>query len=183
MSAFAVPFALAYVAATLLPSGLGHLARPDLFRAALRSHRLLPAIVARPFVAALGGAETAAGLAAVLLLAGAALPVSAAQLLAAAAGTGASFLAYLLVLLISRPRRALACGCSPWSGTLSRASLAPAAGLLLAGLLGRAAASAGALEVAAVGADAALPILWGVTLAAVVGLLPVTAPLPLAAEG
>jgi hypothetical protein len=177
---FAYTFSLAYLAATLLSSGVGHLFTYVSFRTLVGAHRIIPlrwapAIAAFVVVSELGGA----GMALASLVRG---QVVLPDLLLFAAGTlaGLAFTLYLRRLLAERPGIG-SCGCSPLGGPLTPVSLVPATFLLLVSLAGMLATAFGlAQPLVLVGTlppiAMMLPVMWGVTLAGIVILLPATAP-------
>jgi hypothetical protein len=187
--AFAHVFALAYVAATLLTSGVGHLVAPRRFARVLHAHGLLPPRAASGVAAVVPVLELAAGaLALTAILRRDDPQVSVLALLAHGAGAmaGVAFLLYVRRLLratdgVASPRVA-SCGCTPLDAPLTSMSAAPAAGLLTACAVGLVAtlvgsgAPGGDLSLPA--AARALPLAWGVTLAALALGLPAVMPNP-----
>jgi hypothetical protein len=165
---------LAFVAALLTATGGSHLVRlPDLARL-LRHHRLLPPAAALPAALAVTAVELAtAATAAGALVAGSWRLAAAAS--AAAVISGGGFVAYLRQL-VRRSGRGGSCGCTPFDSPLTPASFAPAAGLVAAGALGLALSPAGSLDPTAGPAWSMLPVVWGLSLAGLVALLPATAP-------
>jgi hypothetical protein len=176
MLTFAVPFALAQIAAALLASGLAHLVRFAPFRALVREHGLIPRGFTTPVALGVLGLELAAGGAALAALLAAGSPRQHLALFAVCAVLGTAFAVYVRALL-RRPVRASACGCSPVSSPLTPASLVPSVALLVASLAGAAAVAMGA----ATGSGAEplavlLAVLWGLTLAGLQFLYPAAIP-------
>lgn len=164
---------LAFVASALLATGGAHFAGLPGFARLLREHGLLPGTIALPLAVLVAGVELASGLAALGALASG-KPRLATAAFAAALGAGAAFLVYLRRLL--RAGHTGSCGCSPLASPLTPASFVPAASLVAAGAIGllvRWAATSDALVPRSWGG---LAIAWGVTLAALVLLLPASAP-------
>lgn len=176
LTSFLAPFACAYLAAALLPSGVMHLVRLRSFGTLLYAHGIVPPVLIVPAAIAVAVLELGLGMAALLGSARIRLPLPPAALPAGAAALGAVFVLYLILLFNRPPRRPHgSCGCTPWESPLTGASLLPAAGLLLIGLLGLNAALSSE-EWLTTGAVWALAVLWGATLAPLVALIPATVP-------
>lgn len=185
MITFWWPFGCAYLAATLLPSGVSHLFGFGSFRDLLRTHAIIPQRLATPVALTTLLAELVAGSAALILL-----PLhraAAAMLLfGGTAVVGLGFLLYVRRLL-GRPGRAVSCGCSPLAAPLTSASVLPGAMLAVVSVTALAVTVIGDRLPGVptgefVGALSWFPPLSGVTLAAVVMLVPASAPSP-ATEG
>lgn len=177
LTSFLVPFVCAYLAAALLPGGVMHLVRLRSFATLLYSHGIVPPVLIVTTALAVGALETGLGVAALLATARVRLPspLPPAALPAAAAALGAVFVVYLILLFNRPPRRPhSSCGCTLWESSLSGASLLPAAGLIVAGLLGLGAARSA--DWLTTGAAWALAALWGATLAPLVALIPAAVP-------
>lgn len=173
MLAFAHLCGLALLAALLVATGGAHVAGLGGFRRLLREHGLVPAGLTAPLAVLVAGGELAVGLAAIVALAGGA-PRLAPAVFGAAVGMGGGFSLYLRQLV--RAGHTGSCGCSPLASPLSPASFVPAAALAATGVVGLVAAGAAAGAVDLSPAEGALAIGWGVTLAALVVLLPASAP-------
>lgn len=185
MITFLSSFALGYVAATLLVSGAGHVVRPARFRALLVGHAVLPARLALPVALLTPLAELALGGSALVLVldngaAGRALVLAGTVVLALAFARYLSrYLARYRAGAAQDGAAGLECGCTPLSAPLTPASALPAAALALVALTGLVAALLlDRFPATAVGAPYAVPVLWGVTVAAIVMLLPATMPVP-----
>lgn len=171
---------LAYVATTLLIGGIGHLLNFAQFRELVRSHGIIPArlatlasILTLLFEAAVGTALLA------VLLDMVVAPLALVLFTLSAAG-GCAFALYIR-LLLRRPSGVTSCGCSPFAGPLTPASMLPASALLLMSLLGLAATSLGfarPLEAGyeLLGVAVALPLVWGLTLTIAIFMLPASLP-------
>lgn len=180
MRFFLLQLSAAFVAALLAVTGTGHLFGFRELRRIAAQHRIVPArlvgVAALAVVVAELGAA-AAGLAVILRPGGAVL---AAALFGTTAALGAVFLSYVRHLLRRRPG-ARSCGCSPFRSPLTRLSLVPAGSLLA--VSGAALPVTVSIALAPVQPPAApagpmmaaLPLLWGVTAAGLVLLLPAAA--------
>ncbi|MGH9150268.1 MAG: MauE/DoxX family redox-associated membrane protein [Acidimicrobiales bacterium] len=175
MAAYLHPFGLAYLAATLVASGGGHLAAFSTTVRVIGEHRVVPGAAATLVAGALVTVELGLAAAAVAALAGG-LDAAAPAILAAGAATAGAFLLYLWRLLRA-PVRPTSCGCSPIPARLTPLAALPAAVLLLACATGLASATfdppaslAALYEWAGVGAS--LPVMAGATLAVLVLLYP-----------
>lgn len=182
MLTFLSLLAPAFIAAMLLTTGIGHLRSFGDFTVLVRDHRVLPAGIARVAAGGVVAVELLVGAGAAAVVAGAAPPGAGAALTGLSGIIGLAFLAYVGRLL-RRPGVAGGCGCSPMAAPLTRLSRVPAAALAAVAALSLLAAAirpgddlpaVASLPAHAV-ATAALPVLWGVTLAAVVLLVPAAA--------
>lgn len=173
MSGFVTALALGYLAAALLPGGVVHLARFGAFRAVVRAHGVVPNRAAAAVALLVAVTETGLGAAAVVAAVRSSLPPI---LFAAAAVLGVGFVLYLRALL-RRPDTGAGCGCTPLPAPLAPASLLPAGMLAVVAIL-----ALGAIAAGPSGPGTAFPLLWGVTLALLVVLVPASVPKP-AAEG
>jgi len=171
MLAFVTLCGLAFVAALLAVTGGAHLLAPAAFGRTLRRHGLLPGALAAPAALALAVGELALAGAAALALAG---RFPAPAVFAVALVLGLAFLVYLRSL--ARTGHTGSCGCTPLDAPLTPASFAPAAALAVTGALGLAATAVGGSLAPAADAWSALAAAWGLTLAALVLLLPASAP-------
>lgn len=182
MQIFVYGVSVAFLAAVLLATGIGHLLDFSRFRLLIRHHNVLPSAVAGVAAGLVTMFELFGGAAFVaILIDGTELPR--ATVLAATASAGVAFLFYMRRLL-RHPATSASCGCSPLDGPLTPASLVPAASLVIASVLGL---SSVALEGASHGTpEAAVRLLsvgWGATLALLVLLLPAVAVPRQALEG
>lgn len=172
MLAFVHLSGLAFVAATLLATGSAHLVGVAGFARLLRQHGLLPDALAAPLAMLVTGTELTIGLAALAALLGGD-PRLATAAFAAALGAGGMFVVYLRRLV--RAGHTGSCGCSPLASPLTPASFVPAASLVATGAIGLLARWA-TVALPRPGVWSSLAIAWGLTLAALVLLLPATAP-------
>lgn len=182
MLTFLSLLAPAFIAAILLTTGIGHLRSFGDFAVLVRDHGVLPVGVARVAAGGVVAVELLVGAGAAALVAGAVPPGVGAALTGLSGVIGLAFLAYVGRLL-RRPGVAGGCGCSPMAAPLTRLSRVPAAALAAVAAFGLLAAAlrpgdnmpaVASLPAHAVAA-AALPVLWGVALAAVVLLVPAAA--------
>jgi hypothetical protein len=170
-------FSLAYIATTLGVTGLYHLARQSAFRETLGRHGFVPEpLVALVAWAVVGSEVLLATGALVGLQAVEADPLAGYVAASVAAALGSVFILYLTRLLNSSSQ-GLGCGCSPFAGDMTSLSLAPAAGVVLASLLGLLGMAAGGSASAryAYGELGGLGLLaagWGVTLGILLLLSP-----------
>ena len=175
LTTFLAPFAFAYLAAALLPSGAMHLVRLRRFGTLLYAHGIIPPVLIVAVAVAVGVLEAGLGVAALLAAGGVRLPLPPAALPAGAIALGGVFVVYLLVLFNRPPRRPhSSCGCTPWESPLTGASLLPALGLVVIGLLGGLLVSgppAGTPD-----ARWILAALWGATLAPLMAMIPAVVP-------
>jgi hypothetical protein len=182
MLTFLSLLAPAFVAAMLLTTGVGHLRSFAEFAALVRGHRVLPARAAGVVAGGVVAVELLVGAGAVALVAGAVPPGMGVALTGLSGIVGLAFLAYVDRLL-RRPGAAGGCGCSPMAAPLTRLSRVPAAALAAVAALSLLAAAirpgGDGLGIASLPAHAvamaALPLVWGVTLAGVVLLVPAAA--------
>jgi hypothetical protein len=172
---FFLSFGLAYVAATLLATGVSHVWRFSSFRMLVRAHKIVPASLVLPAAACLVVYELVAGGLAAGLLIAPRMPVFAMLVFVSCVLAGAAFWLYVRRLL-NRPVRSGSCGCLPVSSPLTSASLTPSASLAIVSLTGLAATALGsAAEPAPLGV-VLLAALWGVTLAGLLVLFPAAVP-------
>lgn len=176
MLAFVTLCGLAFVAALLAVTGGAHLLAPVAFGRTLRRHGLLPGALAVPAALLVAVGELALAGAAVAALAG---RFPAPVVFAVALVLGLGFLVYLRTL--ARTGHTGSCGCTPLDAPLTPASFAPAAALAVTGALGScavglAATAAGGTLAPVTDGWSALAAAWGLTLAALVVLLPASAP-------
>jgi hypothetical protein len=171
---FGLCFGLAYVAAALLPSGVGHIARFSAFAGLIQTHSILPPIWARPVAAGVAVYELAIGGMAVGALSAVLPPRFAAWVFGAGVAVGCAFWLYVRRLL-GGPVPLVSCGCLPVSGPLTPASLIPSVALVLVSVAGLAAMGLAPSAPMPLGL-ALLPILWGITLAGLIVLFVVAVP-------
>jgi hypothetical protein len=181
---FATTFSLAYLAASLLTSGIGHLVRFARFRTLVREHGAVPARSASLASIAVVAFELAVGSSALGILLREDAGAFQGLLFGACAVAGVVFTGYVRWLL-RHALPAASCGCSPFAGPLTPASIAPAAGLLLVSVLGLATVGLGSpllppIAHRSVDVFLALPFLWGITLAGIILLFPASMPQPTA---
>jgi hypothetical protein len=179
---FVYYLSLGYVAATLMISGTGHVLGVAHFRDLMRAHSIIPARLATTTAVLVTAFELAAGSAVLAVLLNGEMAVWAPLLLAVCAAAGGAFAFYIRGLL-RRPEGITSCGCSPFAGPLTPASMVPALALLLISLLGLVAAGLGyssplGATYGLLGISVALPLAWGVTLALIIILLPASMPRP-----
>jgi hypothetical protein len=179
LTSFLISMGRAYLAVTLLASGVGHVVRFRSFRDLVRTHGLVPARLATAVALLTMLAEVGFGAAALVLVAQRPDPGTDVLLFAGPAVLGLLFVGYVRRLL-RRPGRATSCGCSPLAGPLTPAALVPGVALALvsATALVAAALAITTAPVAAAATDAPwlLSVLWGATLAIVVLLVPAAVP-------
>ncbi|HEX8597702.1 MAG TPA: MauE/DoxX family redox-associated membrane protein [Chloroflexia bacterium] len=173
---FAYYLSLGYVATTLLIGGMGHLLGFAHFRSLVRSHGIVPTRLATPASILVTVLETVAGGAFVLVLLNSEFAPVALPLFALSTVAGAAFVLYIR-LLLRRPAGITSCGCSPFAGPLTPASIVPASALLLMSVLGLVVTGLGfgrSLDAGyeLLGFAAALPLAWGMTLTTAVFMLP-----------
>ncbi len=174
MLVFFLYFGLAYVAATLLASGLSHVIRFSAFRELVDAHGIVPPGWALPVAAGVAVYELAAGGLAAGSLAASHLAGFVALIFVSGVLAGCLFWLYVRRLL-SRPTRITSCGCSPISSPLTPASLTPSVSLMVVSLTGFAAMALGPARPAPFSL-ALLPALWGLTLAGLLVLFPAAVP-------
>lgn len=180
MIAFLFLFSVAYVAATFLASGIGHLARfGDLMRS-LREHAILPVRAVAPAAGLLTVFELAAAVLATRAVLRGGAGVMDVMVLAACALAGTGFVLYLRRLLGTS--RSADCACLPLRAPLTPLSLAPGSGIALVAMVGLACGLVLAQPAAVLQQLAPLsrllPPAWGVTLAGLVMMLPASLPWP-----
>ncbi|MGA7733370.1 MAG: MauE/DoxX family redox-associated membrane protein [Chloroflexia bacterium] len=184
---FAYYLSLAYVAATLLTSGIGHVLGFARFRALVGSHGIIPARFATLVLIIAATFEVAAGSTAVAMLLNTEIAPFAPLLFAIVAALACAFALYIR-LLLRRPVGVTSCGCSPFAGPLTPMSIVPAAALLLMSALGLVVTGLGFSSSLNIGYELlgfaiVLPLAWGISLSMVVFLLPATLLGPTAAKG
>lgn len=168
-------FALSYVAATLLASGVHHGTGLISFTRIVGSHRIIPVNVALPFAIFITCLELAAGGAAVAALFYEEMSVRAPLLFLLCALMGLAFAMYVRQLL-RNPKGIASCGCSTFASPLTIASIVPALMLILGSLIGLAAATFGFRSTLTSHLAVVLPLVWGATLALIINLLPASMP-------
>lgn len=184
MISFLWSFAFAYLAAALLASAAAHLVGFAGFHDLIRTHAIIPQRVSTAVALGVLSLELVAGAAALLLASRRGIDVAPPVLLCATTAiAGVGFVFYVGRLL--RMSTSASCGCSPLAGPTTSASLLPGAALALISMVGLAVALAPAQSSATEvdGLVAALPQLWGATLAVIVMLVPASMPAPAAPEG
>jgi hypothetical protein len=179
---FAYYLSLGYVAATLLTSGLGHVLGVAHFRDLVRAHNIVPAglVTATTLLVIAFELGVGASLPAVLLREE--IAAWASLLFAVCAAAGVAF-AFYIRRLLRRPEGITSCGCSLLASPLTPLSIVPALALLFMSLLGMVAASLGygrplGVAYGLMGSAVALPLVWGVTLALIIIMLPASMPRP-----
>jgi hypothetical protein len=178
MLTFAWYFSVAFIAATLIVSGAGHVIGFARFVTTIRSHGLVPVRYAIGVAALVTVFEVAGGGLALAVLGLNDSTTLGAITFAACTVMGVAFLLYIR-LLLKRPHTVASCGCSPLPSAVTPASLAPSAGLTATSCLGLAASALGAptlLRLAALPEFILLAVGWGVTLAGIVLVYPATVP-------
>jgi hypothetical protein len=161
-------FALAYLSALFLAGAAPHIVRFRNFRQLIREHGIVPFALAGVVAAAVCGFELLAGVAALLSLGQFAGQRMRMSVLVGTALAGVMFQFYVRRLL-RQAGRATWCGCSPLSAPLTRASLAPSAGVVCLSICGL--WTVGAPN-AHLGWLLALPCLWGLIFAGMTVLYP-----------
>ncbi len=177
---FVYYLALAYLAATLLTSGLGHTLGLGRFRDLMKEHTIVPAGLAMTIAFVIAAFELVAGSLLLTLLVKETATVSASILFGMCGIAGGAFASYINRLL-HNPDRMTSCGCSPLEGPLTSVSLVPAFALILTscfGLLATGLGFGGPVDgtYGVIGISVALPLAWGVTLALIIILLPASMP-------
>jgi hypothetical protein len=165
----------AYVAVTLLASGVGHVVRFGAFRDLVRTHGLIPARLAPAVALVTVLAEVGFGAAALFLVPPGSRSGTYVVIFAGPVVLGLAFVGYVRQLLRSRSR-ATSCGCSPLAGPLTSAALLPGAALSLVSVTTLVAAALAVTEPVGDPLSWVLPALWGATLAMVVMLVPASVP-------
>ena len=173
-------FSLAYVAATLLAGGVGHLRGFAQFRSLVRSHGIVRARFSMPISIFVVAVELVAGSFALAILFGPDAATRRSLLLAACSVVACAFMLYVRQLLL-KPLGITSCGCTPIASPLTPASIVPAAALLLVSVAGFAATAFRPGQSPAVTNDlavifTALPVISGVTLAGIIILVPASIP-------
>ncbi|HEU4795279.1 MAG TPA: MauE/DoxX family redox-associated membrane protein [Pyrinomonadaceae bacterium] len=169
--------ALGYLAAALLAGGIYHAARLTSFSDTVQSHRIIPASIAMPAAILVTIFELAAGGAALFILFSQDVAARAALLFSSCTVIGVVFALYVRRLL-RNPQGSTSCGCSAFAGPLTIASIVPALALALVSGLGLATAGPGFKTILNPNFSVALPLLWGITLALIVNLIPASMPRP-----
>jgi hypothetical protein len=165
---FFLYFGFAYIATTLLATGLNHVGGFTAFRDLVKAHGIVPSRWILPVVSAIVVLELVAGGLAIGLLVGALSPALAAPVFALCACAGFVFLLYIRRLL-QQPVRTSSCGCLPVSTPLTQSSLTPSGSLVVVSVSGLAAAANAQADAGASG-PVVLAALWGVTLASLLVL-------------
>ena len=180
LSGFLASFGFAFLATTLLASGASHVAGIVGFRDLVRAHAIVPQRLVLPVVLGVLGLELIGGAAALLLAMQQRPDVAPAVALCSASSlAGLGFVFYIRRLL--RTKAAAPCGCSPFAGPTTPASLILGAALALASVLALAttlALASGPERNEIEGVAHALAATWGVTMAALTMLVPASVPVP-----
>jgi hypothetical protein len=179
---FVYYLSLGYVAATLMTSGFGHVLGVAHFRDLVRAHSIIPAGLVTATALLVMAFELVAGGSSLAVLLKAEIAARASLLFAVCAAAGVAF-AFYIRRLLRRPEGVTSCGCSPLAGPLTPVSIVPAFALLLMSVLGMVAASLGygrplGVAYGLLGISVALPLVWGVTLALIIIMLPASMPRP-----
>ena len=172
---FVYYFALSYLAASLIPIGVYHGARLPNFSRIVKSHRMVPIVLAMPLVILVAAFELVIGAMALAALFNEEAARAAGLLFSICATVGLVF-AFYVYRLLQHPEGITSCGCSSFASPLTIASVIPALALLLVSLLGLATIGFGGNLNAESNIALALPIVWGGTLALIVNLLPASMP-------
>lgn len=174
MTLFLTWFVPAFLAGIWLTAGLGHVVAWSRFRRTIVTHRLMAPIWAPLVATAIPAMELAlGGLAARTVLRGEVVPTS--------VSLGSAMLAllfglYLNGLLRRGPTPGVSCGCSPLAGPVTPWSLLPAWTVLFAALLVAVLGDVAPADLSSSPAGGrTLAVLWGLTLAGLVLLLPAVA--------
>lgn len=184
---FVYYFSLSCLAAILLTTGSGHVAKFPVFRALLVEHQIAPFRMVTLVAILILAVELATGMIALLLLAGGLRTQYSPFLFAVGAGAGIVFLVYLRHLL-RRSTGVTSCGCSPLASPLTPAAMIPAATLGLVSCAGLIAVLWPATNLSTAPAGerelvlSALPILSGVVFAGITILAPASMPSPLTTD-
>lgn len=173
---------LGYVATTLLTSGLGHALWIGNFRDLVRSHSIIPAGLVTATAFLVVAFELVAGGSSLAVLLKEEVAALASLLFAVCAAAGVAF-AFYIRRLLRRPEGIASCGCSLFASPLTPVSIVPALTLLLISILGMAAAGLGygrplGVAYGLMGISLALPLVWGITLALIIIMLPASMPRP-----
>lgn len=169
--------ALGYVAAALTAGGIHHATKLTGFSETVRSHRIVPAAIATPVAILVTIFEIAAGGAAVFMLFSENAAAHARLLFSICSVSGVLFALYVRRLL-RNPQGISSCGCSAFAGPLTIASIIPALALVLVSALGFVTTAPGLGNTLPANFPVALPLIWGVTLALIVNLIPASMPRP-----
>ena len=167
--------ALGYLATGLLASGIHHAARSTSFSEIVRSHRIIPARVAMPLTILITVLELTAGTAALVVLFSAEGNARAPLLFSICTVIGIVFALYVRQLL-RNPAGITSCGCSSFASPLTIASIVPAFALALVSLSGFVISTLGFVNTLDSGFEMVLPLVWGVTLALTINLVPASMP-------
>lgn len=167
--------ALGYLATGLLASGIHHAARLTSFSDIVRSHRIISARVAMPLTILITVLELAAGSAALVVLFSAEGNARAPLLFSICTAIGIVFALYVRQLL-RNPAGITSCGCSSFASPLTIASIVPALALTLVSLSGFVISTLGFGNSINSGFAVVLPLVWGVTLALIINLVPASMP-------
>lgn len=183
MLTFLSYFSLAYVAAMLLTTGIGHVVRFTEFKAIVRMHGLISASLSPMVSVAAVAFELFAGSVAVALILWSNTALLTVLLFVACAAVGCLFVYYVWRLL-RHPAGMTSCGCSPFESPLTPASIMPAGALMLVSLTGLLATGcrwglSSTIVPEITGVTMALPLAWGGTLAGIIMLFPITVPWPI----
>jgi uncharacterized membrane protein len=181
---FVYYLALGYIAAALLTGGVGHLLGFARFRDLVREHAMIPDSLVTTTTMLVVAFELLAGSAALAALLNEEMTARATLLFAMCAVAGGAFAYYIRRLLLS-PLEITSCGCSLLAGPLTPVAIVPALMLLVVSGLGLVATVLGfgrplGVAYGLAGVSLALPLLWGVTLALIIILLPASMPRPAA---
>lgn len=169
--------ALAYLAAALIGGGIHHAARLTSFGDIVRSHRIIPARVAMPLTVVVTVFELAAGSVALVVLFREEIAPRASLLFSICTAIGLVFALYVRQLLRS-PAGISSCGCSSFASPLTTASIVPALALVLVSLSGLVTTALGFRNTLNSGFVVVLPLVWGVTLATIINLVPASMAAP-----
>ena len=176
---FVYYLALGYLAAGLIASGIYHATRWTSFGEIVRSHRIVPVGLATPLAILITVLELVAGTAALGVLFSKEVAARAPLLFSVCTVLGIVFALYVRQLLRARahdPAGITSCGCSSFAGPLTIASIIPALALAVVSLLGLATTAFGFGTTLDQNFVVGLPLVWGVTLAMLVNLLPASMP-------
>src|SRR5687768_15185799 len=168
---------LGYLAVALMGGGVQHGARLTSFSDVVQSHRIIPARIAMPVAILVTVFELAAGGAALFILFSEDVAARAPVLFSICTVIGVVFALYVRQLL-RNPRGITSCGCSSFASPLTIASIVPALSLALVSALGLATTALGFGNTVKPNFSVVLPLVWGVTLALLVNLLPASMPRP-----
>lgn len=167
--------ALSYIATSLLASGVHHGTRSARFSSIVRSHRMIPARFATPLAILVTVFELVAGGAAVAVM-WKETTVPAPLIFLICILTGFAFALYVRQLL-RHPQGITSCGCSAFASPLTIASIVPALALTVVSLIGLASTAFGSGDLKPEFL-VILPVVWGVTLAVIINLVPASMPRP-----